>query len=55
MKLIVCEKCEAEYKITHNMNERYYVMEYCTFCGEILNDDELQDEVELVGYGEEDD
>ena len=53
MKLIVCDKCEAEYKITHNMNERYYVMEYCTFCGEFLNDDELQDEIELVDYEEE--
>jgi len=54
VKLIVCDKCEAEYKLLHNMNEGYYVVEYCTFCGEILNDDELQDEVELVGYEEED-
>ena len=53
MKLIVCEKCEAEYKITHNMNKRYYIMEYCTFCSGILND-ELQDEIELTGYEEED-
>ena len=34
MKLIVCESCEAEYKITHNMNERFYIMNYCTFCGD---------------------
>jgi len=54
VKLIVCDKCEAEYKLLHNINEGYYVVEYCTFCGEILNDDELQDEVELVGYEEED-
>ena len=45
MKLIVCEKCEAEYKILHNMNERYYVMEYCTFCGEELSKD-FEDEIE---------
>jgi predicted nucleic acid-binding Zn ribbon protein len=41
----VCEKCEAEYKILHNMNERYYVMEYCTFCGVELSKD-LEDEIE---------
>ena len=45
MKLIVCEKCEAEYKIYHNMRERYYVMEYCTFCGADLLS-ELEDEIE---------
>ena len=54
MKLIVCEKCEAEYKISHNINERYYFMEYCTFCGETLSEDELQDEIELEGYDEDD-
>ena len=27
------------------MNERYYVMEYCTFCGEELSED-LEDEIE---------
>tara|TARA_R110001592_G_C12631003_1_gene699153 strand:- start:369 stop:536 length:168 start_codon:yes stop_codon:yes gene_type:complete len=54
MKLIVCEECEAEYKIFHNMNEMYYVMEYCTFCGTVLTQEELQDEVELEGYDEED-
>ena len=36
------------------MNEGYYVVEYCTFCGNYLEDDELQDEVELVGYDEDD-
>ena len=54
MRLIVCEGCEAEYKISHNMNERFYFMQYCTFCGSILTEEELQDEVELEGYGEAD-
>ena len=45
MKLIVCESCEAEYKIKHNLNERYYIIEDCTFCGtELL--EELEDEIE---------
>jgi len=45
MKLIVCESCEAEYKIKHNLNERYYIIQYCTFCGDDLSD-ELEDEIE---------
>jgi len=44
MKLIVCESCEAEYKITHNMNERFYIMNYCTFCGDDLSE-ELEDDL----------
>jgi hypothetical protein len=27
------------------MNERYYIMQYCTFCGEDLSD-ELEDDIE---------
>tara|TARA_R100001377_G_scaffold9250_1_gene4717 strand:- start:122 stop:289 length:168 start_codon:yes stop_codon:yes gene_type:complete len=54
MKLIVCEGCEAEFKISHNMNERYYVIKYCIFCGNKLVESELQDEVELEGYDNED-
>ena len=56
MKLIVCESCESEYKVVHNLNEQYYIVKFCTFCGEEFSEDEeLQDEVELVGYDEEDD
>ena len=29
-------------------------MQYCTFCGSILTEEELQDEVELEGYEEDD-
>ena len=46
MKLIVCEKCEAEYKITHNMHESFYVMSYCTFCGYDLSEEFEYDLVE---------
>jgi hydrogenase maturation factor HypF (carbamoyltransferase family) len=45
MKLIVCDSCEAEYQIKHNMNDRYYIIEYCTFCGADLSG-ELEDEIE---------
>ena len=53
MKLIVCEKCEAEWKMLHNMSEHYYIVKYCTFCGEEFSDD-MEDEVELIVYEQED-
>ena len=49
MKLIVCESCDAEYKIHHNMNERYYIISYCTFCGADLIED-LEDDIEWEEY-----
>tara|TARA_B100000287_G_scaffold432642_1_gene492417 strand:+ start:214 stop:372 length:159 start_codon:yes stop_codon:yes gene_type:complete len=40
MKLIVCESCEAEFKIQHNMDDRLYTIVYCPFCAENLPQDE---------------
>ena len=45
MKLIVCDSCEAEFSIRHNLNELYYSIDYCPFCGEGL-EEELKDEIE---------
>jgi len=45
MKLLVCESCEAEFYIKHNMNERYYKVTFCSFCGVELSE-ELEDEVD---------
>ena len=45
MKLIVCESCEAEYQIKHNLNETYYIVLHCTFCSADLSD-ELEDDME---------
>ena len=45
MKLVVCESCEAEFQIKHTMDEKYYRMNYCPFCGEDLSE-ELEDEIE---------
>ena len=28
-----CTDCEAEFKISHNMDEDYYKIEMCPFCG----------------------
>ena len=49
MKLIVCESCEAEFRIKHSMDDAYYAISCCPFCGEPLND-EMEDDIE----GEED-
>ena len=44
MKLFVCESCDAEFSIKHNMDKRLYKIEHCPFCGEELNE-EMEDEV----------
>ena len=45
MKLIACVSCEGEFSIKHSMDEHFYVLSYCPFCGEVL-DEELKDEIE---------
>ena len=45
MKLIVCVSCEAEFKIKHDLDEKYYRLSFCPFCGEDLNE-EFEDEIE---------
>jgi len=45
LKLIVCEGCDAEFKITHSMDEHYYSIKFCVFCGAELAE-ELEDELE---------
>ena len=43
-EIIVCESCDAEFSIKHNMDKRLYKIEHCPFCGEQLNE-EMEDEV----------
>ena len=31
--IVVCDSCEAEYNIFHDMNERNYKLCFCSFCG----------------------
>ena len=50
--LKVCEKCEAEFVIGHNMNQRHYIIRHCTFCGEEL-EAEMEDELDEEYYREE--
>ena len=44
MKLIVCESCDAEFSIKHNMDKRLYNILHCPFCGAELDND-MEDEV----------
>jgi|TARA_R110001583_G_scaffold82795_4_gene219370 uncharacterized protein (DUF2225 family) len=47
VKLIVCESCEAEYHIKHNMEPRLYKVTFCSFCGYELDETfEFIEEVE---------
>ena len=50
MRIIVCESCEAEYRIQYNMNDRYYIVSYCTFCGAEL----IEENIEEMEWEEED-
>ena len=45
MKIIVCVSCEAEFRIKHTMDEGYYEISFCPFCGEDLEDD-YEDDIE---------
>ena len=38
-KLVYCEACDAEFRITHNMEKRLYKIEHCPFCGEYLTEE----------------
>ena len=51
MKLVVCESCEAMFSIKHSMDDYYYRITYCTFCGVELSD-EFEDEIVWVDEDE---
>ena len=42
-----CDNCDAEFKIKHNLDEKYYEVMFCPFCGgEIAEEVEDSDEYE---------
>ncbi len=45
MKIIACESCEAEFQIKHTMDESFYKVNHCVFCGVNLTE-ELEDDME---------
>ena len=38
-----CENCEAEFKIKHSLDEKYYEVNYCPFCGGEITDESEDD------------
>jgi hypothetical protein len=50
-KLITCLLCDAEFNIRHSMDDKHYRVEFCPFCGEILDTEE---EYEFVEEDDED-
>jgi len=46
LKLIVCEECEAEFRIKHAMDEHHYQINNCPFCAASVDDPEFVDEIE---------
>ena len=44
-KEILCEECDAVFKIQHNMDEHFYSINYCPFCSGELNS-ENEDDIE---------
>jgi len=38
--VITCDSCDAEFKLSHSMDEDYYNITYCPFCGEEFNHEE---------------
>jgi uncharacterized protein YbaR (Trm112 family) len=55
MKLIVCESCESEFRINHSMDSKFYKIIYCPFCRENVEDPELVDEMDDIGWNEKGD
>mgnify|MGYP005741912695 FL=1 len=49
-KIIECVKCDAVYRIKHDMSESHYRVAYCTFCGASL---ELEEELEQEDWDQE--
>ena len=45
-KIIYCNNCEAEFTIKHNMDDEYYEIKYCPFCGEELDEDNVDEDTE---------
>ena len=39
-KTYACIDCDAEFRLAHNMDEEYYVVSACAFCGGELETEE---------------
>lgn len=42
-----CDQCDADFKINHDLDEEYYEVHFCPFCGAQINDEDDEDETEF--------
>jgi len=33
-KTVLCDHCEASYSVQYDMDEQYFQLKYCPFCGD---------------------
>ena len=60
-KEVVCDNCEAVCKITYDLDDMFFTVKYCPFCGEemevediVEDDDDLRDDDDSAFYRDED-
>ena len=41
-----CIECEAPFKVSHSLDEKYYEVMFCPFCGAGIDDEKNDDEDE---------
>jgi len=45
-KQFTCASCDGEFKIKHSMDDSYYEVNFCPFCGAEIEEEEDDDEDE---------
>lgn len=46
MRQYSCYQCEAVFKIKHSLDESYYEVMFCPFCGADIDEEEEEDEID---------
>jgi len=41
-----CDNCDADFKVKHNLDEKYYEVNFCPFCGGVIEaeEDDIDDD-----------
>ena len=45
-KTVLCDHCEASYSVQYDMDEQYFQLKYCPFCGD---EQPEEDEYNMMG------
>ena len=45
-KHYTCDDCDADFKVKHNLDEKYYEVNFCPFCGGVIEaeEDDIDDD-----------